>query len=75
MVPPGPASYFIYYRFDDKFDLKAQVNTVIPIRSQKSHFYKLPKSRSIPQELTKLDKKANIRKKDEIIDKFFTVFK
>ena len=51
LVPPGPNSYFIYYRFDELTDFRGQINTQIPVRSLKTHYYNLPLSNELPPEL------------------------
>lgn len=51
LVPPGPISYFIYYRFDEKSDFCGQVNSQLPLRPLNTHYYSLPMSRNLPAEL------------------------
>lgn len=63
LVPPGPTSYFLYYRFDDKQDEKsnliATVQTHIPMRGFATHFYTLPKPRTMPEHLLPIGKKES----------------
>ena len=76
LVAPGPLSYFIYYSFHGS-ELRAHVQTQIPIRSQKTHYCALPKSRSIPDHLlTKATLESdNQRMKEQVIDRYFNIFK
>ena len=55
----------------------ASVSTHIPMRSPQTHFYTLPKARDIPADLMPSGKKESqeMRKKEQIIDKFFTIFR
>ena len=77
LVPPGQTNYFIYYRFDENTDFKAEVATHVPIRPPKTHFFSLPKYRKLPEELVikKTEQQNHQREKEEVIDRFFTIFK